>query len=79
MKQFQTRFPYHKLVADETRGTVVFVVGDKNYTVEELVGLIIKHAAENAQRFVGTSLEVGLCKNACIFSSFILNLSLFDV
>jgi molecular chaperone DnaK (HSP70) len=32
---------------------VTFTVNDNQYTVEELVGLILKHAAENAQRFVG--------------------------
>ena len=53
VKKFQERFPFYTIVADETRGTVVFQVGDQQYTVEELVGLVLKHAAENAARFAG--------------------------
>ena len=56
VKQFQARFPYYEIVPDEKRGTVTFKVNDDVFTVEELVGLVLKHAAENAARFAGLSL-----------------------
>ncbi len=53
VQKFIQRFPFYNIVADEVRGTVVFQVGEDKYTVEEFVGLILKHAAENAARFAG--------------------------
>jgi hypoxia up-regulated 1 len=53
VKQFQQRFPFYDIVPDETRGTVTFKVNDDIFTVEELVGLVLKHAAENAAHFAG--------------------------
>ena len=54
MKQFQQRFPFYDIIPDATRGTVTFKVNDDVFTVEELVGLVLKHAGENAARFAGT-------------------------
>jgi hypothetical protein len=53
VQKFIQRFPFYNIVADEVRGTVVFQVGEDKYTVEEFVGLVLKHAAENAARFAG--------------------------
>ncbi|CAG7836274.1 unnamed protein product [Allacma fusca] len=52
VKQFQKRFPYYKIVADEERGTVLFQHDSETfYSPEELLGMLISKSRDYAQDF----------------------------
>lgn len=59
VKQYQQRFPFHKIEADLERGTVRFVLEDNlSYSVEELLAMVVEHCMENAVNYAeGTLLN----------------------
>ncbi|KAG8234740.1 hypothetical protein J437_LFUL000977, partial [Ladona fulva] len=51
---YMKRFPYHKIIPDPERGTVVFQHNsDTQYSVEELVGMLLEVARITAQEAAG--------------------------
>jgi len=55
---FQKRFPEHKLEADSERGTVVFrTPDDVLYSVEELVGMLLAHAKNQAEVYTEQAIK----------------------
>nr|CAD7392844.1 unnamed protein product [Timema cristinae] len=58
VKLFQKRFPYYELVADPERGTVIFQHdSETQYSVEELVGMLLHQAQEFAQDSAGQAIN----------------------
>nr|CAD7437963.1 unnamed protein product [Timema bartmani] len=58
VKLFQKRFPYYELVADPERGTVLFQHdSETQYSVEELVGMLLHQAQEFAQDSAGQAIN----------------------
>ncbi|XP_071440991.1 hypoxia up-regulated protein 1, partial [Hetaerina americana] len=54
VRLYRKRFPYHKIVADPDRGTVVFQHDSgTQYSVEELVGMLLEVARGTAQSAAG--------------------------
>ncbi|KAL1131874.1 hypothetical protein AAG570_011485 [Ranatra chinensis] len=54
VRLYQKRFPYYNIVPDSKRGTVIFQHDDETqYTVEELLGMILYKAKEIAQNSAG--------------------------
>ncbi|XP_046384105.1 hypoxia up-regulated protein 1 [Ischnura elegans] len=54
VRLYKRRFPYHKIVADPDRGTVVFQHdSETQYSVEELVGMLLEVARSTAQSAAG--------------------------
>ena len=55
VEQYKRRFPFAKLEAEPERGTVVFRYNENiTYSVEEIYGMMIQHALEDASKFAGT-------------------------
>lgn len=50
---YKSRFPWHNIVGDEKRNTVVFKNGNESYSVEELLAQILDKAKEFAQDYTG--------------------------
>ncbi|XP_063695651.1 hypoxia up-regulated protein 1 [Culicoides brevitarsis] len=50
---YKSRFPWHNIVGDEKRNTVVFKNGNETYSVEELLAQILEKAKEFAQDYTG--------------------------
>lgn len=48
---YQSRFPFVKIVPDETRGTIQFLVNDEKYSVETLVAMILDNARKLTEHF----------------------------
>ncbi|XP_061596223.1 hypoxia up-regulated protein 1 isoform X2 [Cololabis saira] len=51
VKLYQKRFPEHQLQEDPVRGTVYFSSEDKQYTPEELIGMMLNYSRGLAQDF----------------------------
>jgi len=50
--RYKQRFPQYNIEADPVRGTVVFRYDDETvYSVEELVGMVLAHAKDQAEAF----------------------------
>jgi len=58
VEAFQKRFPEHKLEADAERGTVLFRTPDDIvYSVEELIGMMLAHAKNQAEVYTEQSIK----------------------
>ncbi len=54
VKQFAAMFPHYQLKAHEVRNTVVFTSKDGvDYSLEELVAMILEYAVQLAARYAG--------------------------
>ena len=52
VEQYKTRFPHHKLVADDVRGTVCIDYAENEvYCVEELVAMMLNNSRETASTY----------------------------
>uniref|UniRef100_A0AAF5I0F7 Hypoxia up-regulated protein 1 n=2 Tax=Strongyloides stercoralis TaxID=6248 RepID=A0AAF5I0F7_STRER len=54
---FQKRFPYHKMVADEKRNTVVFETDLGPLNIETIIGMILWNAREVTKVYAGQKVD----------------------
>jgi len=55
---YKKRFPYYKLLKDEERGTVMFQgEGDVNYSVEELIAMVLNNSKSIAENFASHKMK----------------------